>query len=214
MRSSVNKPFITVIGNIASGKSTTARFIAENLPARFVPADELYKENPFFEKTVKDRKRWSLTSDMWFLIKRAEVVDKISLEVKEKAIVQDSGIPMSWVYANSRIKSGYMKRDEFNLYNSLFTKLTNNLPKEDLIIYLNVKTSVLLDRIKKRSRSFEIENYTPEYIAGLSESLEEYVLRLKKDRKVLTLGESNWCDIIKNQKDRDRLMQMIKKEID
>ena len=72
--------------------------------------------------------------------------------------------------------------------------------------------------------SIIIDNVAKELDKAIEESRLHYIEKggdrigflecLKKDRKVLTLGESNWCDIIKNQKDRDRLMQMIKKEID
>lgn len=48
-------PYITVIGNVASGKSTLTPFLAKALRAKLVKADELYKTNPFFKDAVVDR---------------------------------------------------------------------------------------------------------------------------------------------------------------
>src|SRR3990167_10732867 len=116
----MRKPFITVIGSIASGKSTVAKFIADNLGAEFIAADELYKTNPFCKETLKDRKRWSLASDLWFLVKRAELAEEFEDILKKEIIVQDSGLLMSWAYANSRLRSHYMNENEISLYNILF----------------------------------------------------------------------------------------------
>ncbi len=73
----MNYSFITIIGNIASGKSTIAHFLAKQLDADLVMADELYKTNPFFQNAVVDRSRWSLASDLWFLMKRVEMAKEL-----------------------------------------------------------------------------------------------------------------------------------------
>lgn len=208
----MKKPFITVVGNVASGKSTIAKFIADNLPARFVPADELFKTNPFFKDTLSDRKRWSLASDLWFLVKRSELTEKFAKTLR-KEIVQDSGLLMSWAYANSRLRSGYMNKNEMSLYNMLFLKLTNSLPKENLVIYLNLPIPVLLERIKKRGRSFELEFYTPEYLDRVSKSLDDLIKKIQERTSVLMFNNDNWYDIISSKEDRDGLLKKVRTEI-
>lgn len=172
--------YITVIGNVGSGKSTLSSFLAENLHADFVAADEFYKTNPFFDNAVIHRARWSLTSDLWFLTKRAELAKQIPQKLLENSVVQDSGLLMSWVYANSRLDAGSMTKDEMSLYDNLFTQLTTGLPKEDLVIYLHLPISQLLSNIKKRGREFEIKHHTEEYLIGIQKSLDKIVSHLRE----------------------------------
>lgn len=210
----MKKTFITVIGNIASGKSTVAKFLADNLGAKFIAADELYKTNPFFKDTLRDRKRWSLASDLWFLVKRAELAEEFSDTLKKEIIVQDSGLLMSWAYANSRLRSLYMNENEISLYNMLFLRLTNTLPKENIVIYLRLPSPILLERIKKRARDFELQFHTPEYLSNISKSLDDLVEKIQERTNVLIFDKENWCDIISVKEDRERLLNRVKKEIE
>lgn len=163
--------FITVIGNIASGKSTITRLLAQTLNADLIQADEFYKTNPFFQDAVVDRSRWSLASDIWFLMKRVEMAKQIETLLLSKDVVQDSGLLMSWVYANSRLEAGYMNHNETTLYNLLYENLTKNVPRESLVVFLNLPVPVLQQRIKQRQREFELKYHSPTYLDGLQKSL-------------------------------------------
>lgn len=163
--------FITVIGNIASGKSTLTRLLAQSLNAELIQADEFYKTNPFFGDAVVDRSRWSLASDIWFLMKRVEMAKQIESLLESTDVVQDSGLLMSWVYANSRIDAGYMNTNETDLYNMLFSTLTQGTPKENIVIFLNIPVPILKQRILQRNRDFEIKHHSPTYLNGLEKSL-------------------------------------------
>src|SRR3989344_2862847 len=102
---------ITIIGNIGVGKSTLTGALEREMPAQRVPADSLFKINPFFPLTLNDRARWSLTSDLWFLYERVKAEREIPGFLKTAHVVVDSGLPMSWVYARSRVGSGYFTHD-------------------------------------------------------------------------------------------------------
>lgn len=192
-------PFITIIGNVGSGKSTLAAFLAHALGAHHISADELYKSNPFFNDAVVDRGRWSLASDLWFLLKRIELVKKLDAQLQKKMVVQDSGLLMSWVYANSRRDAGHMNKKEQKIYTMISDKLTTTIPKENLVIYLNLPISILLERIRKRGRNFEIKFHTQQYLAGLDRSLKRLVIRLKRTHTpMLIYTEHTWPDILQN----------------
>lgn len=203
--------FITIIGNVGSGKSTIAYFLSQNLPAELIAADELYKTNPFFKDAVVDRTRWSLSSDIWFLLKRVEFSRTFEKKLKQNTIVQDSGIPMSWIYANSRVHASHVNEHESDIYNTLFSELTTNLPQEDLIIYLNLPTEKLLQRIKKRARDYELKFFTEEYLENLQKSLTVYIKTLKKEkRNVLEFNETNWCDVVENKEEQEKFLHLVK----
>lgn len=204
-------PLITVIGNVGSGKSTLATFLARALHAHHVAADELYKSNPFFSDAVANRSRWSLASDLWFLLERVEIAKKLDILLQEKTVVQDSGLLMSWVYANSRLNAGYMNEKEQEIYTMIFDKLTRTFPQEDLVIYLDLPITILHERIRERGRDFEIRFHTQEYLSGLAKSLKRLVVRLKQKRiPVLNYSEKNWADILQNVTHQHLLTKEVK----
>lgn len=186
---------ITVIGNVGSGKSTLTRLLAKKLSATIVPADELYKINPFFPLAVKDRKRWSLASDLWFLRERVNLAKKYPQYLLKKNVVVDSGIPMSWVYANSRLKSGFFTRDEWNLYKNYYRVATANIRPPDIVIFLKAKVPFLMERIRKRGRSFEIKYFDQKYLASLEQSIEGFMKIQDRKTKIYKLKAGISIDI-------------------
>lgn len=170
MRKSPHK-LIVVIGNIATGKTTLTDLLARQLPARKVKADDLYTINPFFPLAVKDRAKWSLASDLWFLYERMKLVRPIRRYLQETHVVVDSGLLMSCVYAHSRLESGYFTNDEWEMYQTMYDELTKGLAKPNLVVHLQASIETLRKRIKKRGRKFEIKHHTRDYLTSLSNSL-------------------------------------------
>ena len=177
---------ITVIGNVGSGKSTVCELLAKKLHAKLIPADEFYKTNPFFPLALQDRKRWSLASDLWFLKERVKLLSKLNSGLNDKNIIIDSGIVMSYVYAHSRIKSGYFTDEEWSLYQEIYTFLTKNISNQGIIIYLKAPVNFLLKRIKERGREFEIKNHSKDYLTSLQSSL-DFVVK-NSNVKVITIN--------------------------
>jgi deoxyguanosine kinase len=179
---------IVIIGNVGSGKTTLTNSLAKALKARIIQADSLYKTNPFFPLTVKDRKRWSLASDLWFLLGRAKLMKKIN-RLKSRYVVVDSGMPMSWIYSHSRIKNCFFSKDEWELYESLSQKINDDLPKIDILIELTGSIDFLMNEIKKRGREYELKYFNREYIASLAYSIKYCVRKYKKEGiKVITVN--------------------------
>ncbi len=199
--------FTTVIGNVGSGKSTISSFLSQYLPARLVDADVFYKTNPFFQDAVANRTRWSLASDLWFLVKRAQAAQQVPAFLQKGPVVQDSGLLMTWVYANSRIASGHMTHNEMDLYNMLYEKLTHDLPKESLVIYLNLPIPLLRQRIKTRGREFEIKYHTPRYLRTLQSTLDMLMRRLKNQKT--TILELSDVNMLKSSKSKQRILTMV-----
>lgn len=173
---------IVVIGNVGSGKTTLTHRLARLMGAREIKADTLYLTNPFFPLAVKDRTRWSLASDLWFLYERVEIMKRNILHLEKQSLLIDSGLPMSWVYSHSRIQSGYYNKHEWLLYKSMSDVTTSKSPKPDLIIHLHGAIPFLLGRIQTRGREFEKKYHTYDYLASLDNSLKEYIAFSKKKR--------------------------------
>ena len=171
---------ITIIGNIGVGKSTLTDLLGKALSAAKVPADSLFKVNPFFPLTLNDRARWSLTSDLWFLYERVRAETEIPQLLKTAYVMVDSGLPMSWVYAHSRVGSGYFTRDEWELYKSIHDMLIQKVVFPDIVIYLKASVEFLVKRIRERGREFELRYYTAEYLENLTAGLNLVIKKLKR----------------------------------
>src|SRR4029450_13882959 len=63
--------------------------------------------------------------------------------------------------------------DELGLYRQLFQLLDAQIPRPDLVVYLEARTDVLVRRIRKRDRDFE-RGITPEYLERLTEAFRSF----------------------------------------
>ncbi len=198
---------ITVIGNIASGKSTLTNLLAKHLPAVKLDLDKFYSKNPFFPSALKDRKRWSFTSDLWFLNERVNAAKTYPLLLKKGSVVVDSGIPMSFIWAKSKLFYGSLLDTEWSLYQKLFKLLTVSLKDVDIVIRLSASPTYLFQQIKKRNRSFELRYYDTHYLKNIELSIRDYMKSIHDKKKVLIINrEKN--DFLH---DRKALAQLLKK---
>lgn len=198
---------ITIVGNIASGKSTLTNLLSKNIPAIKVSADKFYITNPFFPMSLDDRKRWSFASDLWFLTRRVEMAEKYADLLKHNYVVVDSGIPMSWIYANTRLKQKFYSLHELRLYEKCFNNITSNLINSDVIINLEAEVPFLFESIKKRNRRFEIRYYNVDYLKEIDNSIKKYLTLFKKKSKIINIKRPE-TDLLYNH---DSLMKLIEK---
>jgi deoxyadenosine/deoxycytidine kinase len=158
------KIFITMAGNIGCGKTTAAKLLSQNFG--FELFDEPVIDNRFLRYYYEDMKRWSLTLQMEFLIRRVEHHELI--ETVPKSCIQDRSIYEDpEIFAKYLHGLGNMTDDELNLYFEYFERLNKKLIRPDLIIFLQVdEVNTLLDRIRTRARKEE-QGITANFLQGL-----------------------------------------------
>ena len=189
---------ITVIGNIGSGKTTLTPILAKALKAREVFADNLFQTvDPFRELYLNDTKRWALANELWLTLERVVLVKKYLKEKKDRLLVVDSGLLMSWAYTNGHYLSGNMTKEEWQLYRRLFDKIAISLFASSVVVALECSVETLMQRIKQRGRKFELEYYNPVYLERIDKGLEKLKEKLKrKGIKVISIdGEKSLKEI-------------------
>jgi deoxyguanosine kinase len=204
---------ITIIGNVASGKTSAAPLIVEALGADFLDADTLFQtEDPFRELYLQNTKRWALTNELWLTMRRAELLEQAIAMNSGKPLVIDSGLLMSWVYTYSHLTVGNISQDEWELYEKVYNSVTKNLLSELTVIHLNYSMPTLLKRLKHRGRDYELTYYTQDYLTQLEMGLNALIHRLSVDGlRVLEVPETHVNDFVVYSEDKERLIDLVNK---
>jgi deoxyadenosine/deoxycytidine kinase len=187
---------ITIVGPIASGKSTASQFLAQELNLPLLDTD-LFETNPFLPDYSQDIPRWAFTTELFFTRARIQKLKVIKGMLKKSSVIVDSGLMSLHVYTKNHLVNGTMTAAEWEFFNTIITDYQSDLPSPDIIVHLTCSPEVQLARIKDRGRSFE-SDYTLEYLESITDRLHEYAESLAniKETQLLTF-DSEKHDITK-----------------
>lgn len=160
--------FLVVEGNIGAGKTSLANMLAKEYKARLIL--ECFEKNPFLPKFYKDPEKNAFPLELFFMAERYHQLKN----QKE----QDLFLPITiadYFFVKSKLFSqNNLRKDEQQLFNSLFEIMLSSLPKPDLLIYLYSDVDRLQKNIKKRGRDFE-QNITNEYLQNIQNRYLDYL---------------------------------------
>lgn len=154
-------PFIAVEGPIGAGKTTLATMLSQefNLPL----VKEIVEENPFLASFYQNIDEWSFQLEMFFLCNRVKQLEDTGLQyiAQQKPVISDYHIYKNMIFASRTLKGP--KREK---YQQIYHLLTDDLPKPNVVIYIEAELDTLMYRINKRGRSFE-QDMDPAYMEQL-----------------------------------------------
>jgi len=201
------KIFISIAGNIGSGKSSLTRKIAEQFD--FTPYFESVDDNPYLEDFYADMKRWSFNLQVYFLSHRFKTHKEI-LE-NEKSVIQDRSIYEDVeIFATNLHRMGNMSDRDYANYRQLFAEMTAFLRPPDLLVYLKANTETLVSQIKRRARDFE-KDIDVSYLQLLNDSYEEWIS--KYTLSPILIIPSDDLDFVQHAPHYDLIIDMIKKKV-
>jgi deoxyadenosine/deoxycytidine kinase len=146
----MRKLHISVVGNIASGKTT----LVKNLSVRLdlVPFLEDLGTMLYVQRFIRSPKKWAFHNQLEFLITTARTQYIISQ--KSLRACQDTNFYQVFeVFSRTLATTGLLNPEDFALCQNLYTFLAAILPPPDLLIFLDVDIPTILQRLEKRSRS-------------------------------------------------------------
>lgn len=201
------KVFVSIAGNIGSGKSSLTHLISEAMGWR--PYYERVNNNPYLKDFYSDMNRWSFNLQVYFLSHRfkthKEILNKKSSVIQDRSIYEDVEI-----FAKNLHKLGKMKKRDYDNYRKLFKEMTYYLQAPDLLIYLRSSLPKLVRQIKIRGREFE-KNIDTEYLARLNDSYEEWIGNYKEGKCLII--ESDKMDFVNRKKDFDKIVSLMKNSL-
>ncbi|MEZ4839393.1 2-amino-4-hydroxy-6-hydroxymethyldihydropteridine diphosphokinase [Flavobacterium sp.] len=197
--------YIAIEGNIGAGKTTLSTKISEDFNAKLVL--ERFADNPFLPKFYEDQSRYAFPLEMSFLADRYQQLsdDLAQFDLFKDFIVADYHIFKSLIFAKVTLAE-----DEFRLYNTMFDIIHKEMPKPDLYVYLYQNTEQLLENIKKRGRSYEMQ-IPAEYLEKINQGYLDFI-KTQTNLNVLIIDVSD-KDFVNNQEDYIFILEEIEKKI-
>lgn len=200
----VEPNYIAVEGVIGVGKTTFAKMLADRLEASLLNEEVL--ENPFLPDFYRNRKRYAFSCQLFFLLSRYQQQQSLmTRDLFAQRIVAD------YLFAkDSLFASVNLTESELRMYEKIAPVLSQEVPRPDLVIYLQASTQVLLDRIKKRNLTFE-KPIDFDYIEMLNKAYDYYFFNYTETPLLVVKTDS--IDFVNTPEHFDDLIDQIKKPL-
>jgi deoxyguanosine kinase len=195
--------YIVVEGVIGVGKTSLSKLLSTRTEGRLNL--EVVEENPFLSNFYLDRSTFAFQTQIFFLLSRFRQQQELfQNDLFSNTLISDYLFAKDRIFANLNLGD-----DELGLYNQLATILEQRVRKPDLVIYLQARTDVLLQRINWRGRSFE-QNMDSGYLDALNGAY-SYFFHHYKDAPLLVVNTDN-LDFVNVPRDFDLLYDQIREE--
>lgn len=193
---------IVIEGPLGVGKTSLAHKLAERFNAQILL--ENIEDNPFLEKFYQNPKRYGFQIQIFFLLRRYQH----SLELDQKGLFK-SAIITDYLFDKDRIFAKVNLDDkEFWLYEQMFQLLKKRVPVPDLVIFLQTKTEVLMERIRGRNKDYE-KPISFKYLDEINQAFNDFFFHYS-DSPILVVNASN-IDFVNIPEDFEDLVNEIKK---
>jgi deoxyadenosine/deoxycytidine kinase len=195
--------YIAVEGPIGVGKSTLAEILGQELSARVV-LDERPQENPFLGAFYKDPQRHAMSVQLFFLLQRYAQQG----ELQQGDLFSRGGVVTDYIFEKDRLFAGLnLTDDELVLYDRIYQMLKPRTVRPDLVVYLQARTEVLLERIRRRARPAE-KPIRPDYVQKVAQAYAEFFFSFNAGP--LLIVNASDIDFVGNDEHRRELISVIR----
>jgi deoxyguanosine kinase len=194
--------YIAVEGPIGVGKSSLAEILGEELSARVI-LDEQAQANPFLGAFYKDQRRHAMSVQLFFLLQRYTQQG----ELAQGDLFSRGGVVTDYIFEKDRLFATLnLTDDELILYRRIYDMLKVRTVKPDLIVYLQARTEVLVDRIRKRARPEE-KPIRPEYVQEVAQAYADFFFNYNESP--LLIVNASDIDFVGDAEHRRELLSVI-----
>jgi deoxyadenosine/deoxycytidine kinase len=146
---------IAVGGMIASGKTTLIHKLSEALP-HYMVLSEYRKDDPLFDEllrlTYEGVEDAGLLLQIYFIQKHWKSQQE---HARVKNLIMDRHLIEHWLFSHNRLNDPVI----WQAYNTIFQNFMMTSPTIDLYLILDVDWETFKERIYRRNRAAEIENF-------------------------------------------------------
>jgi deoxyguanosine kinase len=195
-----DKRYIAIEGPIGVGKTSLTRMLAGELDGDLLL--ERTEDNPFLEKFYRDRRRYALQTQLFFLLTRyQQQKDLGQLDLFQKMIVSDYLFDRDRIFAHINLD-----KDELRLYDEIYSLLEARIIRPDLVILLQARPEMLRERIRTRGMPSE-RDISLEYLEEVVEAYRDYFFYYS-DSPLLVVDATE-IDFVRSREDFEDLLREI-----
>ena len=192
--------YIAIEGPIGVGKTTLAHLLAQSFNYEILLEDS--EQNPFLKDFYKNPKRSALATQLFFLFQRVQKIQSLrQADIFSPVRISDFLIEKDPLFAKITLTI-----DELELYKKVYSQLTIDAPKPDLVIYLQASTDVLLSRIEQRGNRAE-KAISKTYLQSLNEVYSDFFLYY--DEAPLLIVNASEIDLVSRKTDYLHLVDYL-----
>ncbi len=189
-------------GPIGSGKTSLAEILGRTLSARVVL--EQPDDNPFLGAFYRDRARHAMSTQLFFLLQRYAQQG----ELAQGDLFSSGGVVADYVFAKDRLFAVLnLSNDELALYDRIYQMLKPRTVAPDLIVYLQARTDVLMDRIRRRARPDE-KPIRSEYVGEVAAAYADFFFSYTESP--LLIVNASDIDFVANPEHQRELIDVIR----
>jgi len=198
--------YIAIEGVIGVGKTTLARLLAPSFQADVLL--EVFEENPFLSDFYGDRQRYAFQTQIFFLLSRYHQQRRKVHELLEggKSLISDYTFAKDSLFARINLQG-----DELDMYGRVHEALAEKIIMPDLLVYLRADTSVLMQRIAMRDRSYE-RNMDGNYIDQLNQAYDDFFSKPYNSTPILVI-DSNPLDFVRQNEHLNLIENRIRETL-
>ncbi len=195
--------YIAVEGPIGVGKTTLAELLAGELGARLVREEP--DDNPFLAAFYKDPRRHAMSTQLFYLLQRYQQQGDLG----QGDLFAQGGVVADYLFAKDRLFAALtLSNDEMALYERIYQMLKPRVATPDLVVYLQARTPVLLDRIRRRGRAAE-KPIRAEYVEEVARAYAEFFFHY--DEGPLLIVDASEIDFAGNPEHWAELSAVIRR---
>ncbi|MBI4666954.1 MAG: deoxynucleoside kinase [Nitrospinae bacterium] len=192
--------YIAVEGPIGVGKTSLVHSLCRKFGVE--PVLEDLEDNPFLERFYKDQANYAFHTQVAFLISRhRQLAELKQVDLFNRLIFSDYIFERDMVFARLNLN-----QNELRLYSEIYRILQRDVPKPDLVIYLQCDTPTLMRRIRARARDME-RTVPEEYIEKVNGAFNEFFFNYREGP--LLIINTSHIDFVMNDDDLEKVSEKI-----
>lgn len=201
----MNYHFITIEGNIGSGKTTLAHILSKHFNARLIL--EQFADNPFLPKFYENPGQNAFPLELFFMAERYKQLKELvhTSDLFQSLTISDYLFTKCLLFAKVNLPE-----QEFRLYQKLFEIIHTQLVAPDILIYLHAPVSRLQQNIRKRNRAYE-QGISDGYLFNIQEAYTSYIRQ--HNIKTIFIDVTN-ADFLGNSKHLQVVLDALEKDLD
>jgi deoxyadenosine/deoxycytidine kinase len=142
---------IAIEGCVGVGKSTVAKGLAACRNSELLLED--FDSNPFLRTFYGDPVGTAIETEFAFLLLHFHQLKGQVGAISESEVIADFHLGKDLLYADLNLKDARARR----LFRGLYAFCLDKTPRPALMIFLSATTDLIIERIRRRRRDFELE---------------------------------------------------------